>query len=95
MRLLLALPWTRGPVDPETWPRTVPPAEITDTCRGFSQGRLPVLAGQAYNGYLWPKLPHSNALSRADPAALEQDNTAAPGAVPSGNRVVARDAPLQ
>ena len=49
--------------------------DITDTRRGFSQGRLSVHAGQAYQGYFWAKIPDSAGYTGNVAIALEEDNT--------------------
>ncbi len=54
---------------------TLAPGDITDTRRGFSQGHLSVAAGQAYNGYVWLKLPEAKAYAGPITVALEEDNT--------------------
>ena len=54
---------------------TLDPEDITDTRRGFSQGKLSVVANQLYNGSIWVHLAAKNAYSGAITAALEEDNT--------------------
>ena len=51
------------------------PADITDTRRGLSQGRLSIRAGQAYIGYVWIKLPPEHPYAGDIAVALEEDNT--------------------
>ena len=54
---------------------SVAPGDITDTRRGFSQGRLSVQAGQAYRGYFWAKTPAKDAYTGDVTVALEEDVT--------------------
>ena len=54
---------------------TLAPADITDTRRGLSQGRLSVQAGRAYQGYLWAKVPAKDGYTGDITVALEEDNT--------------------
>jgi alpha-N-arabinofuranosidase len=54
---------------------TLAPEDITDTRRGLSQGRLSVVAGQRYNGYVWIKVAPQGGYSGDVTAALEEDNT--------------------
>ena len=54
---------------------TVIPHDITETRRGFSQGRLSIRAGESYRGYVWIKVPSSNGYSGGITASLEEDNT--------------------
>ncbi|WP_419805535.1 alpha-L-arabinofuranosidase C-terminal domain-containing protein [Terriglobus sp.] len=51
------------------------PADITDTRRGFSQGTLSVVAGQAYRGYIWAKVPPDKGYTGNVRVALEENNT--------------------
>lgn len=57
---------------------TLAPADITDPRRGFSQGRLSVVANQVYNGYIWIKLPAVNPYQGKIAVELGEDNTDGP-----------------
>ncbi len=57
---------------------TLAPADITDTRRGLSQGRLSVRAGQSYRGYLWARVPVSDGYAGNVNVALEADETDGP-----------------
>jgi len=54
---------------------TVAPGDITDTRRGFSEGRLSLRAGQEYRGYVWAKVPAEKSYTGHVRVALEEDNT--------------------
>ena len=54
---------------------TVAPEDITDSRRGFSQGRLSIRAGEKYIGYAWIKVPSTKGYAGRISLALEEDNT--------------------
>lgn len=54
---------------------TLAPGDISDTRRGFSQGRLSIREGMAYHGYVWIKLAGKEGYAGTITAALEEDNT--------------------
>ena len=54
---------------------TLAPGDITDSRRGLSQGRLSVVAGRAYRGYVWVKAGETKAYKGNILAVLEEDNT--------------------
>src|SRR5271157_5672185 len=54
---------------------TLAPQDITDTRRGFSQGRISIRAGEQYTGYVWVKVPAQNSYAGNVTVALEEDNT--------------------
>lgn len=54
---------------------TLAPLDITDTRRGFSQGRISIRAGEQYTGYVWVKVPAQNGYAGNVTVALEEDNT--------------------
>ena len=51
------------------------PADITDSRRGLSQGRISIVAHQRYRGYAWIKTPGKAGYTGEITAALEEDNT--------------------
>jgi alpha-N-arabinofuranosidase len=51
------------------------PEDITDPRRGFSQGRLSVVAGEKYEGYIWAKLPDADAYHGGIRVELGEDVT--------------------
>lgn len=54
---------------------TLTPQDIRDTRRGFSQGRLSILAHATYTGYVWIKTPAQNGYTGDVSVLLEEDNT--------------------
>jgi alpha-N-arabinofuranosidase len=54
---------------------TLAPGDITDTERGLSQGRLSIVAGQQYRGYVWVKTPAVSPYRGKITVALGEDNT--------------------
>ncbi len=55
---------------------TLAPGDITDARRGFSQGRLSVVAGRQYRGHVWIKTASGqDAYTGGMTVALEEDNT--------------------
>jgi alpha-N-arabinofuranosidase len=55
---------------------TLAPGDIIDRRRGLSQGRLSVVAGQRYRGYVWIKTASGKAAYTGPMiVALEEDNT--------------------
>jgi len=54
---------------------TLAPQDITDTRRGFSQGRISIRAGEQYTGYVWVKVPAQNGYAGNVTVSLEEDNT--------------------
>ena len=54
---------------------TLAPADITDTRRGLSEGRLSVQAERSYRGYFWAKIPATGGYTGNVRVALEEDNT--------------------
>ncbi len=54
---------------------TLAPGDITDARRGLSQGRLSIVAGRPYRGYVWIKTAGKNPYQGGITVALEEDNT--------------------